>query len=169
MASMTTATATAPAQGAEDYPPMKRQRGHEIDWSMFHKNGIPKEVIVIEDDAEEDLARDLLVASVLCRQSAAGRFTEAQAKNQEARNTPLNSVPPPNSQYESLASSLKRKRISPPPVANEAKRRDAGGLTGPCPPYRPLTQPIKKIASSNIRIEKDVSELPASLRSCASY
>ncbi|KAL2136590.1 hypothetical protein VTI74DRAFT_2895 [Chaetomium olivicolor] len=39
---------------AEPQPPRKRRRSREPDWKTFYKNGLPKEIIVIEDTPEPE-------------------------------------------------------------------------------------------------------------------
>jgi len=46
----TTSSTTLP----ELQPPRKRRRSREPDWGVFYKNGLPKEIIVIDDTPEPD-------------------------------------------------------------------------------------------------------------------
>ena len=49
------AMSAAPQHGAEPPPPRKRKRSeHKTDWSEFYRNGLPKEVIVIDDTPEPE-------------------------------------------------------------------------------------------------------------------
>ncbi|KAK2616450.1 serine threonine protein kinase CMGC group [Conoideocrella luteorostrata] len=60
----TTATATAAAgHGTDDHhPSRKRRRSREPDWNSFYQNGLPKEIIVIDDspDPEASAGRTLI-------------------------------------------------------------------------------------------------------------
>jgi dual-specificity kinase len=50
-----TMPATSQAQlPAEPQPPRKKRRSREPDWKTFYKNGLPKEIIVIDDTPEPD-------------------------------------------------------------------------------------------------------------------
>lgn len=51
MASSSVVTATAPAL---EPPQRKRRRSHEPDWNNFYRNGLPREVIVIDDSPEPE-------------------------------------------------------------------------------------------------------------------
>ncbi|TPX13807.1 uncharacterized protein E0L32_005751 [Thyridium curvatum] len=48
---------TAQAPPAEPQPVRKRRRSREPDWHNFYKNGLPKEIIVIDDTPEPEPAR----------------------------------------------------------------------------------------------------------------
>lgn len=51
-----TATTTATASGAvlDDHASRKRRRSREPDWTSFYQNGLPKEIIVIDDTPEPE-------------------------------------------------------------------------------------------------------------------
>ncbi|KAL2188228.1 kinase-like protein [Thermothelomyces heterothallicus CBS 203.75] len=48
---------------AEPQPPRKRRRSREPDWKAFYKNGLPKEIIVIEDTPEPEQPDAVAAAS----------------------------------------------------------------------------------------------------------
>lgn len=51
----TTMPTAPPTQSrAEPQPPRKRRRSREPDWKSFYKNGLPKEIIVIDDTPEPE-------------------------------------------------------------------------------------------------------------------
>lgn len=53
--SSATMTATAPAAAApQDHSSRKRRRSREPDWDNFYRNGLPKEIIVIDDTPEPE-------------------------------------------------------------------------------------------------------------------
>lgn len=48
------ATASQAQPQAEPQPPRKKRRSREPDWKTFYKNGLPKEIIVIDDSPEPE-------------------------------------------------------------------------------------------------------------------
>lgn len=53
-ATTTTTTTTLAAPGMDDPPSRKRRRSREPDWNTFYRNGLPKEIIVIDDTPEPE-------------------------------------------------------------------------------------------------------------------
>lgn len=64
---------TADQQQLSNMP--SRRRGHKPDWNEFYKNGIPKEVIVIDDDSPEPQASRAVAAEAADRHADKKRKT----------------------------------------------------------------------------------------------
>ncbi|POR32811.1 Dual specificity protein kinase lkh1 [Tolypocladium paradoxum] len=54
MSKMARGTVTATAPGPLDTPSRKRRRSREPDWNDFYRNGLPKEIIIINDTPEPE-------------------------------------------------------------------------------------------------------------------
>ncbi|KAG5986099.1 hypothetical protein E4U43_005667, partial [Claviceps pusilla] len=83
-----TSTATTMAASADDAAPSrKRRRSREPDWNTFYRNGLPKEIIVIDDtpEPEANTGRKLTLASAnghhLPAKSAAAAHSSARNAN----------------------------------------------------------------------------------------
>lgn len=60
---MPASTASLQNPASAGGPARKRRRSREPDWNAFYKNGLPKEVIVIDDTPEPDADADLKEAA----------------------------------------------------------------------------------------------------------
>ncbi|KAI1104692.1 kinase-like domain-containing protein [Jackrogersella minutella] len=61
--SMPPSVASTTTQTYTDSQPRKRRRSKEPDWKTFYKNGLPKEIIVIDDTPEPDQNHSVVTAS----------------------------------------------------------------------------------------------------------
>lgn len=78
----TMASAAGPAQ-----PSRKRRRSHEPDWNNFYRNGLPKEIIVIDDSPEPEAnsSRKLTNGNTTVAAAAAARDSHAQQPARKRR------------------------------------------------------------------------------------
>lgn len=95
---MPAASQAQPPPPAEPQPPRKKRRSREPDWSTFYKNGLPKEIIVIDDTPEPD------------RPNAAAAVTAAAAQTLTNGRQPVAVVNSANAS----SSAKKRKRDDEP-------------------------------------------------------
>lgn len=88
-----TATVTAPAAAAvgpptiDDAPSRKRRRSREPDWNNFYRNGLPQEVIVIDDtpEPEANIGRKLTQPNTNGDASAGAASYDTSAPRQPAK------------------------------------------------------------------------------------
>ncbi|AEO69024.1 29db2ef8-18f8-4056-a00c-f6c2c7ba4e67 [Thermothielavioides terrestris] len=79
---------------AEPQPPRKRRRSREPDWNAFYKNGLPKEVIVIDDTPEPERpsgptgSSQTLVGSGSAQQTAPNSAPGSSAKKRKRDDEP---------------------------------------------------------------------------------
>ncbi|KAK8050029.1 hypothetical protein PG994_011759 [Apiospora phragmitis] len=148
----------------------KRRRSKGPDWTEFYKNGVPSEVIVIDDTPEpdgdgKDIASNYSTTTYTNGTgigSDAGVSVRHVAKKRKGRRnttapTSLGSLSS-NGHYDFEASSAtgqKRKRTRQQ-HAQEAKRRDIEALGDAYISYKPPQKPIKKSAEVAVRVITDV-------------
>lgn len=107
----TPSSAVVPAQGrsaaaAKDQPSRKRRRSREPDWNSFYRNGLPKEIIVIDDTPEPEantgrritagganVAAESASAKKRRRDDPVGYHVQYLGGNASHTNTPLNTTP----------------------------------------------------------------------------
>ncbi|UKZ77403.1 hypothetical protein TrVFT333_005124 [Trichoderma virens FT-333] len=94
MTSTTTASGVVPAPGrpaAEDQPSRKRRRSREPDWNNFYRNGLPKEIIVIDDtpEPEANTGRKITNGNTIVPDSAAATAAQQAAKKRRRDDPPL--------------------------------------------------------------------------------
>jgi dual-specificity kinase len=96
--SSTTASGAVPAPArtaAEDHQPSsssrKRRRSREPDWNTFYRNGLPKEIIVIDDtpEPEANTGRKIANGTAVVPDSAATAAAQSSAKKRRRDDQPL--------------------------------------------------------------------------------
>ncbi|KAF3075198.1 serine/threonine protein kinase, CMGC group [Trichoderma sp. SZMC 28012] len=90
----TTSSGVVPAAGrsvAEDQPSRKRRRSREPDWNNFYRNGLPKEIIVIDDtpEPEANTGRKITNGNTIVPDSAAAAAAQQAAKKRRRDDPPL--------------------------------------------------------------------------------
>lgn len=78
---------TAPASHAE--PSRKRRRSREPDWNTFYKNGLPKEIIVIDDtpEPEANTSRKITNSTVVAPNDTTNRLAAKKRRQNEETGT----------------------------------------------------------------------------------
>lgn len=95
----------------EEAPPAKRRRSDGPNWSEFYKNGLPKEVIVIEDTPEpEQEAFATVPAKPFSSSSSSNNINSSSGSGTNNNTTTTTTNPPTNGAHSS-------------PVNNSAKKR----------------------------------------------
>lgn len=94
MTNTTNNSGTVPAPGrpaAEDQPSRKRRRSREPDWNNFYRNGLPKEIIVIDDtpEPEANTGRKITNGNTIVPDSAATAAAQQAAKKRRRDDPPL--------------------------------------------------------------------------------
>ncbi|KAL7920869.1 serine/threonine protein kinase, CMGC group [Trichoderma austrokoningii] len=169
---------------AEDQPSSrKRRRSREPDWNTFYRNGLPKEIIVIDDtpEPEANTGRRITNAAAAADSASAkkrrrdeqpgyhvqylgGSHTNTpigSTLSSDRTNSALHTTAPTslsaNGHYDELIAPLKRKRTRQQ-AANEAKRRDVDGLGGAFMAYKPPPLPPKKSAEVPVKVIRERSQ-----------
>ncbi|KAK4106192.1 kinase-like protein [Parathielavia hyrcaniae] len=89
----TVMTAASQAQPAtEPQPPRKRRRSREPDWKTFYKNGLPKEIIVIDDTPEPDQQSTAAAAAQTLANGRVANGSSTKKRKRDDEPTPYDPV-----------------------------------------------------------------------------
>lgn len=163
----------APVPDAD--PASSKKRRREPDWNDFYRNGLPEEIIVIEDSPEPtaNIGRKLInVAS----SSAAPPPSKKRRKDpvvtprrdaldpnisSERTSATLNTTAPTslssNGQRDEAVASFEHKRTTRRRTAAEAKRKALDNTGALFATYEPPPKPPKKVSNVHVRTIQDVS------------
>ncbi|POR37304.1 Dual specificity protein kinase lkh1 [Tolypocladium paradoxum] len=80
-------TSTMASVAGSDQPSRKRRRSREPDWNNFYRNGLPKEIIVIDDSPEPvaNTSRKITNGNTVIAAAAAARDSHAQQPAKKRR------------------------------------------------------------------------------------
>jgi dual-specificity kinase len=77
---------------AEPQPPRKRRRSREPDWNTFYKNGLPKEIIVIDDTPEPERPNAATAAAQTLANGHGANGSSTKKRKRDDEPTPYDPV-----------------------------------------------------------------------------
>ncbi|KAK4155179.1 kinase-like domain-containing protein [Chaetomidium leptoderma] len=80
---------------AEPQPPLKKRRSREPDWTTFYKNGLPKEIIVIDDTPEPERSSNAATAAAQTLASSRQQVVANGANSSSAKKRKRDDEPTP--------------------------------------------------------------------------
>ncbi|KAM3521407.1 hypothetical protein NHJ13051_006251 [Beauveria bassiana] len=156
---MSAAVASQHRPGASDCAPRRRPR--EPDWNSFYKNGLPKEVIVIEDSP--DPAPSHAPTRAVLPDPAAENGLSSARKRKAPERSDVGSVGNITTNGSSIYSShsesnlsRKRRRIGDPPDSTPSSSLSAASVKRPkYDEYKPPRLPTQRVLTADIRVVHD--------------
>lgn len=144
------------ASPADQQHTRKRRRSREPDWNLFYKNGLPKEIIVIDDDTPEP------GPSVVTTSSSATLAAPTTLPNTYAHVQPTDAVNDPSTHHQA-----KRRRRDDEPVYFDPVHHSQLTASQTTTPYQ-IASPSQSAGSSDRTASAINTTAPTSLGSLSS-